>query len=80
MAELMNPVIRGWANYFSKFCSREARKVLDFVNLSLVKWIMRKYKTIKGSKREAFRCLARLAKSKRDLFYHWQMGIRPTIG
>lgn len=46
MAELMNPVIWGWANYFWKFCSREARKVLDYVNLSLVKWVTRKYKTI----------------------------------
>ena len=37
LAEEMNPVIWGWANYFSKFCSREARKVLYYVNLTLVK-------------------------------------------
>ena len=76
----MNPIIRGWANYFSKFCSSEARKVLDYVNLTLVKWVMRKYKTIGGSEGKAFRCLARLAKSEPVLFYHWKMGIRPTIG
>lgn len=80
LAEIINPIIRGWANYFSKFCSREARKVLDYVNLTLVKWVMRKYKTIKRSKGKAFRCLARLAKSQPTLFYHWQMGIIPTIG
>lgn len=80
LAEEMNPVIRGWANYFSKFCSREARKVLDYVNLSLIKWCRKKYKRIRGSKGKAYRYLARLAKSKSDLFYHWKIGIRPTIG
>ena len=76
----MNPVIRGWVNYFSKFCSREARKVLDYVNFSLIKWCRKKYKRIRGSKGKAYRYLARLAKSKSDLFYHWKIGIRPTIG
>ncbi len=80
LVEEMNPVIRGWANYFSKFCSREARKVLDYVNLSLIKWCRKKYKRIRGSKGKAYRYLARLAKSKFDLFYHWEIGIRPMIG
>ena len=80
LAEEMNPVIRGWANYFSKFCSREAIKVLNYVNLSLIKWCRKKYKRIRGSKGKAYRYLARLAKSKSDLFYHWKIGIRPTIG
>ena len=76
----MNQVIRGWANYFSKFCSREARRVLDYVNITLVKWCRKKNKRLRGSEGKAFRYLARLAKSKPDLFYHWKMGIRPTIG
>ncbi len=80
LAREMNPVIRGWANYFSKFCSREARRVLDYVNITLVKWCRKKNKRLRGSEGKAFRYLARLAKSKPDLFYHWKMGIRPTIG
>lgn len=80
LAELMNPVIRGWANYFSKFSSREARKSLNYVNQSLVKWAIGKFKRVKGSKWKAWRYLERVAKSNSDLFYHWQMGIIPTIG
>lgn len=80
LAEIMNPVIRGWTNYFSKFCASEARKVLDYVNLTLVRWVRFKYKSVKRSKGKSFRCLARMAKGNPNLFHHWQMGIRPTIG
>lgn len=80
IAEIMNPIIRGWANYFTKFCSSEARKSLDYVNHSLVRWVRRKYKTIRRSKGKAWRYLARLAKIEPNLFYHWQKGIIPSIG
>ena len=58
LAEEMNPVIRGWANYFTRFGAREARKALDYVNLTLVRWCKKKYKSLKGSKGKAFRYLA----------------------
>jgi hypothetical protein len=39
LAEIMNPVIRGWSNYFSRYNASEARKALDCVNLTLAGWI-----------------------------------------
>ncbi|HFJ9251279.1 TPA: group II intron maturase-specific domain-containing protein [Bacillus cereus] len=27
LADIMNPILRGWANYFIKFCASEARKI-----------------------------------------------------
>jgi len=80
LAEQINPIIRGWMNYFMKFCSREARKEIDYVNKTLVQWLKRKYKTVNKSKGKAWRMLARLAKSQPKLFYHWGKGIIPTIG
>ena len=80
IAEIMNQIIRGWTNYFWKFCSSEAKKSLDYVNYSLVRWVRRKYKTIRRSEGKAWRYLARLAKIQPDLFYHWQKRIVPTIG
>lgn len=80
LAEIMNPVIRGWSNYFSKFRASEARKILDYVNLTLIRFIRFKYKTVRKSEAKAYRYLIRVARAQPDLFYHWQMGIRPTIG
>lgn len=80
LAEIMNPIIRGWANYFSKFCASEARKVLDYVNLTLIRYIRFKYKAVKRSEAKSFRYLIRVAKAQPNLFYHWRMGIRPTNG
>jgi RNA-directed DNA polymerase len=80
LAEIMNPIIRGWMNYFSKYRASEARKILDYVNLTLIRWIRFKYKTVKRSKVKAHRHLVRVTKAQPDLFYHWKMGIRPTIG
>lgn len=76
----MNPIIRGWSNYFTKFCSSEAKKSLEYANHSLVKWVRRKYKTIRRSEGKAWRYLAKLEKLEPDLFYHWHKGIIPAIG
>ena len=79
-AQKINPIIRGWMNYFMKFGSREARKQIDYVNMTMVQWLIRKYKGIRHSKGKAWRMLARLSKAQPELFYHWTVGIRPTIG
>jgi RNA-directed DNA polymerase len=80
LAEHLNPIVRGWMNYFMVYRSREARKEIDYVNQILVRWIKRKYKTTRRNWGKAWRMLARLAQSTPSLFYHWQRGIKPTIG
>jgi len=80
LAKLMNPVIRGWSNYFTKFGSSEAKKSLAYVNLTLVIAVRRKYKSIKKSKRGAWKFLVKLCQMRPDAFYHWQLGVKPTIG
>jgi RNA-directed DNA polymerase len=79
LAELMNPVIRGWSNYFAQYSAGEAHKTIDFVNLTLVRWIRFRNKTVKRSYAKAFRNLVSIAKGSPDLFYHWQLGRRPTM-
>lgn len=80
LAELFNPIIRGWTNYFMQFCAREARNTIDYVNKTLVQWIKGKYKTVRRSEGKAWRMLSRIAKSNINLFHHWKMGIVPMIG
>lgn len=79
LAKQMNPVIRGWSNYFGEYTVSEARKVLNYVNLTLVQWAKRKFKRLKGSRKRAFRLLTKLAQTQPQLFYHWQMGVKPTM-
>lgn len=80
LAELVNPVVRGWYNYFSKYAPGAAKRVLTYVNLTLARWVKAKYKSMRGSTKTAMSFLKRIATSKPNLFYHWQIGLLPTIG
>lgn len=80
LAKRLNPIIRGWMNYFMVYRSREARKEIDYVNQVLVRWIRKKYKTVRRNWGKAWRMTVRIAKTTPTLFYHWQRGIKPTIG
>lgn len=75
LAVAINPVIRGWMNYFMPYGKREAIKSLDYVNQSLVRFVMRFYKKKAGNKRKAWHFIAILQKQCPDLFYHWTFGI-----
>jgi RNA-directed DNA polymerase len=80
IASEMNLVIRGWANYFGHFRPSEMKNELCKVNLALVCWVIRKYKGFKRRKEKALDWLGSCAKTRPDLFYHWQMGIVPAAG
>lgn len=80
LAKLINPVIRGWFNYFSKFAAGTAKRILTYVNLTVARWTKSKYKSMKGSTLRAMRFLKRIAQCNPNLFYHWQIGLLPAIG
>ena len=80
LAQWMNPIIRGWTNYFSKFSAGEARNVLNYVNLTLIQCIRYKYKSTGRGHLKAHQLLSRIFKDQPNLFYHWQLGPRPAVG
>lgn len=80
LAEQINPIIRGWANYFNKFTASEVYKVLSHLNLSLARWVMKKYKRFKRRLVAAINWLGKVAITRPKLFAHWEMGICPTAG
>ena len=75
LAEAINPIIRGWANYFMAFGKRVAIKSLDYVNFSLIRFIRRFYKGKGKTKANAWRYLSIVCKEDPKMFYHWSMGI-----
>jgi RNA-directed DNA polymerase len=75
LAKLLNPLLRGWIEYYGRFAPSALYPVLRYVNLTLVAWAMRKFKRFKGHKIRAGRFFERLSKERADLFAHWKIGL-----
>ncbi len=73
-AERLNPKIRGWVNYYTKFNRHEALEVFYYLNERIRKWIKNTYK-LKG-KGWAFEKYRKIQSANPALFYHWQLGIK----
>lgn len=80
LAKLIDPVARGWLNYYGRYYRSECVNVLRHVNMVLTRWVMGKYKRFKCRKTAAIYWLGRLAKRAPSLLYLWKVGIRPTAG
>ena len=76
IANMLNSKIQGWINYYSHYYKAGICKILQYINTILVKWVKRKYKTIKSKKR-ATKWLAEIAQRDTKLFAHWKYGVLP---
>jgi RNA-directed DNA polymerase len=72
-----NPIIRGWVNYYGRYCRSALNRVFAPVHFILVRWAMRKYKRFRGHKCRASRWLSRITKREPHLFAHWQVARNP---
>ena len=78
IAELLNPQIRGWVNYYSRFRKSELRKLFRVINMRLVKWIRNKYRKFRRRHwYNAYKYLWGIAQRYPYLFVHWQFGYLP---
>jgi len=75
IADLLNPLLRGWIAYYGRFAPSALYPVLRYVNLTLVAWAMRKFKRFKDHTIRAGRFFERLSMERADLFAHWQLGM-----
>lgn len=80
IAEKINPVIRGWINYYGKFYPTVLRKHLRYVDLRLATWVRTKFKKFKRHKTKSIYWLGMLARQKPSLFAHWEWGYKPPAG
>lgn len=71
IAELLNPMIRGWMNYFGKFNPSAMKSTLQCIERRLIKWAMCKYKSFRGRKQRAEKWLSSIRKREPKLFAHW---------
>ena len=75
LAKLVNPVVRGWMNYYAEFYPSEFYPVLHYLNARIFEWMRKKYRH--RSIKKAMRVWKRCALITRD-FAHWQ-GPHPNI-
>jgi RNA-directed DNA polymerase len=79
IATMYNPILRGWINYYGRYCPSALDSALGHFNDTLVAWAMHKYKKLKGHKTRADTFMRKLAKREPNLFVHWNKGWRRMV-
>lgn len=80
IARRINPILRGWIQYYGLYHKSVLREVLDHLNWTLVQWVRRKYKPFARHQKQATHWLGRLARRQPGLFVHWKNGSAPSGG
>lgn len=75
IARKLNPLLRGWISYYGRYNRSALGAMLRHVNLTLVGWMMRKFKRFQGRKVGAALFLEKLGKANPALFEHWRIGM-----
>jgi len=73
-AQKLNPKIRGWINYYTRYNRDEAHSVFYHLNFLIRKWIRNTYKI--RSKGKLYKKYRLIQATNPALFYHWQLGIK----
>jgi RNA-directed DNA polymerase len=79
IARQINPLLRGWIEYYGRYAPSALHPVLRYVNQALLAWAMRKFKRFAAHKIRASRLLQSLAKKNAALFEHWRIGMTGTF-
>jgi len=74
IARQLNPLLRGWIEYYGRYMPSALGPFLQYVNQTLQAWVMRKFKSLKGHKTRARLFLTRLAGECPGFFAHWKPG------
>jgi RNA-directed DNA polymerase len=70
LAQMINPVVRGWMAYYGAFYRSALYPVLHRINTYLLRWIMKKYKKLRTWKK-AIQLMRDAVKRQPRYFAHW---------
>lgn len=72
-AKILNPKIRGWINYYTRFYKHETLQVFCYLNGLIRKWLKNKCLLVNHKQVTAkYKALQQL---NPVLFYHWSLGL-----
>ena len=73
LAKTINPMIQGWINYYTRFRRSSMSSIYDYINSKLIKWGMRKHKSLERRKWRSGKWLRELCLNNPTLFAHWRV-------
>ncbi len=74
LANVLNPKIRGWINYYGKFFKWRMIKVFHYLDGLIQRWLANKYRFT--SKAKTIETFQRIKEEFPAMFYHWKFGIK----
>jgi group II intron reverse transcriptase/maturase len=72
-AARLNPKIRGWVNYYTRFYKATTLRIFHYLNELIRAWIRNKYRL--KTKTAVYAKYNALLEEQPELFYHWKVGI-----
>jgi group II intron reverse transcriptase/maturase len=79
IAQRLNPLLRGWIEYYGRYAPSALYPLLRYINLTLLAWAMRKFKRFADHKIRASQFLQKLSRDHANLFVHWHLGMTGTF-
>lgn len=77
LARRLNPMIRGWLNYFGHFGRADGvYRLRDYLDQLLMNWARKKYKRLTRSFRKSWAFISKIRTQAQYLFAHWNMSMR----
>jgi len=73
IARRINPIVRGWAQYYGRFQRSALYPVMAKIDQHLTKWIKAKHKRVRGRLTRALEWLRRIRSGRPRLFVHWNL-------
>ncbi len=70
LARWINPIVRGWMQYYGAFYRSALYQLLSRINAYLVRWIRKKYKRLRAE-RKAIECWRGIVARYPRMFAHW---------
>ncbi|MFD4144574.1 group II intron maturase-specific domain-containing protein [Streptomyces sp. NPDC058572] len=70
LARWINPVVRGWMQYYGAFNRSALYPLLERINAYLMRWMRKKYKRLRGSTR-ARKAWHQAVTRRPRFFAHW---------
>jgi group II intron reverse transcriptase/maturase len=77
LPRIVDPVVRGWMNYYGRFYRTKSVLTLQHLNEALAAWARQKHKRFRYRKRASRQWLRQIARRDPKLFALWQLGVKP---